>query len=293
MQESLSRKILADEVDLSKQRWVARDTPDIFSSIFTWWNLLDSVMLSRLAGNYATGYVRELQLRRMVQLVREPHVGRYCEIGMNGGHSVVAMLEANPNVTCDVFDLMMWNYSEPIAALLTARYGHRFRLHRGSSWKLVPLLARSGELAQKCDLIFIDGDHTPMGSRADMLHSRAIAARSARIILDDIAISTQTRPGPIVALRQMEVAGLMRSLEVFGTFPPGHYYNPCMRVPPQAPGRKLPPRSNFCVPWGFAVCAYVEAQQFNLSWTERSVARAANLSPETLLAIHDRDANGN
>jgi hypothetical protein len=38
--------------------------------------------------------LRELQLRRMVQLIRRPGVQRYCEVGMNGGHSATAMLYA-------------------------------------------------------------------------------------------------------------------------------------------------------------------------------------------------------
>ena len=73
----------------------------------------------------------------MIQLAREPGTDTYCEIGMNGGHSVIAMLEANENITAHVFDLMMWNYSNPIAALISTRFGKRFILHRGDSRKTV------------------------------------------------------------------------------------------------------------------------------------------------------------
>ena len=50
----------------------------------------------------------ELQLRRMIQLVRDPSVKTYCEIGVNGGHSAAAMLLANPELVVHGFDLMAW-----------------------------------------------------------------------------------------------------------------------------------------------------------------------------------------
>lgn len=217
------------------------------------------------------------QLRRMVQIVQETNVNTYCEIGMNGGHSIVAMLEANPQITAHAFDMMHWNYSKPIADLISLRFGSRFQLHRGNSHKTVPAISK--DLGQSCDLIFIDGDHTPQGARIDMLNCRGIAAPGARVILDDIAIHSETRPGPVVALRQMEVAGLLQTIERYGTFPPGHRYNPCMRAPDT--GRSA---RSVCVPWGFAVCAYVAAQLNNKNWTSLSIVQTARLTPELLLA---------
>ena len=40
----------------------------------------------------------------MVDLVRRPEVKTYCEIGMNGGHSTVAMLEANAQLVVHSFE---------------------------------------------------------------------------------------------------------------------------------------------------------------------------------------------
>jgi hypothetical protein len=59
---------------------------------------------------YATGYLREHQLHSLIELVEAPHVRHYCEIGFNGGHSLTAVLLANPNITANVFDVMMFNY---------------------------------------------------------------------------------------------------------------------------------------------------------------------------------------
>ena len=51
---------------------------------------------------------------------------------MNGGHSASAMLQANPLLTVHSFDLMYWNYSWPVATMLTTAFGDRFNLHPGN-----------------------------------------------------------------------------------------------------------------------------------------------------------------
>ena len=58
----LQIKGLRDQSRLSALRWEPSAPVELFSAIFTWWTLLDKIMLSRIPGNYATGYVRELQV---------------------------------------------------------------------------------------------------------------------------------------------------------------------------------------------------------------------------------------
>ena len=114
---------LPTNLALGALRFVPKNDTELYSSIFTLWNILDRQMFHYDAKyNYQTGYTRELQLRRMVDLVREDHVNTYCEIGMNGGHSVSAMLEANPKITVHVFDTMQFNYSHPIANILSVQW---------------------------------------------------------------------------------------------------------------------------------------------------------------------------
>ena len=90
------------------------------------WNILDATMASAPSGQsgvfWQTGYVRELQIRRMVELAQRLPTERpvhYCEIGMNGGHSAVSMLLAHPNLTAHVFDPLEYDYSAPVVKLLT------------------------------------------------------------------------------------------------------------------------------------------------------------------------------
>ena len=159
------------EAKLGSPRFQPRDTNESLMSTFTMWNVLDAIMATAMP-NYAwqTGYVRELQLRRMVQLAQLPGISTYCEIGFNGGHSAAAMLYANPRLTIHAFDLMMWEYSNATSALLRTTFGRRFRMHRGDSTVTVPAWTRSHPGG--CDLAFVDGDHSVSGAMVDMLKDR-------------------------------------------------------------------------------------------------------------------------
>ena len=112
------------------------------------WNLLDGLMFAHNPGMaFQTGYLRELQVRRMLELVRAPHVRTYCEIGMNGGHSLAAMLLAHADLECHVFDLFKWRYSEPVASLLNHTYRGRVRFYPGYSKHTLPQFVRVALIA--------------------------------------------------------------------------------------------------------------------------------------------------
>lgn len=134
LQPTLAATRLNNDVPYGEPRFKPASFDEALHATFTWWDLLDATMHAWTPQQlYATGYVREIQLRRMIELAREPSVRTYCEVGMNGGHSTVAMLLANPTLTVHTFDLMAWPYSEPVAKLLKLRFGNRFVLHAGSS----------------------------------------------------------------------------------------------------------------------------------------------------------------
>jgi predicted O-methyltransferase YrrM len=243
-----------------KPRFVPDGENETLTATFTMWNLLDAMMSEAGGNSYQAGYVREVQLRRMVQLAqhgmmirhhdaavggarttaRPTEVVTYCEVGFNGGHSAVAMLLANPQLVVHSFDLLMWKYSRPILALLTAQFGGRLNLHVGDSTRTVPAWARANRGA--CDLILVDGDHNFEGARKDMLNLREAAHPHAVCIADDI----QSSPGD--ALASVVDQGLVRVDESYGPFDAPSAYNPCMRGPKG--------RGPICLPWGFAVYRY-------------------------------------
>lgn len=191
------------------------------------------MFLNEAGQKYAMGHLREIQLRRMIQLVREPGVTNYCEIGMNGGHSTVAMLVSNPRVTAHVFDLMRFNYSQPVADLLKMSFGSRFQIHKGYSWStLPPWVEEFRSNNSRCDLMLVDGGHSTHAARSDMKALRPVAAAKSRVVLDDIQIN----PGKV--LRSMASRGAMEIIETYGPYPKHSKINPTRWV------------------WGFSVATY-------------------------------------
>ena len=125
----LLRTRLSTESLLGATRFVPNSTEEALTATFASWNLLDAIMYQHMPDSpFQTGYLRELQLRRMIELVREPHVRTYVEVGMNGGHSLMAMLLANPRLHADVFDLFKWKYSWSAASLINATFPGRATL---------------------------------------------------------------------------------------------------------------------------------------------------------------------
>lgn len=196
-----------------------------------------------------TGYVREIQMRRMVQLVRQPHVRHYCEIGMNGGHSVTAMLLANPRVVAHVFDIMKLKYSWPVADLLSINFRERFELHAGPSQETLPAWLDAFERnGSSCDLILIDGDHSEDGARKDLRTMRRAASPRTLFVYDDINMP----PGR--ALLHEVKAGLVQVIELYGPFPRRSSFSPCMRVPAGDPRGDSP---QMCPKWGYTVARWI------------------------------------
>ena len=231
------------EGNIRKPRFVANTTVEMLHATFTFWNLLDRVMLQSSHSNYQTGYVREMQVRRMIQLVNAPGVRTYCEIGMNGGHSASSMLLANPALTVHSFDIMYWNYSWPVANLLSTAFGSRFVLHPGNSRATVPQWhTELGSQAAVCDMLLVDGDHSHSGAVADLQNFRPLAMRGAPVVVDDIA----TAPG--AALKSLERSGLLLVRENYGPYDPPSRFNRCLRTYN---------RGVMCLPWGFSVVEYV------------------------------------
>ena len=233
------------EGSIRRARFVPNTTDEILHATFTFWNLLDRVMLESSRSNYQTGYVREMQVRRMVQLVAAPGVRTYCEVGMNGGHSASAMLLANPLLTVHAFDIMYWNYSWPVANLLSTAFGERFVLHPGNSRVTIPQWgAESNVRPPPCDMLLVDGDHSLSGALADLRNFRPLAVPGAPVVVDDIA----TAPG--AAIKALERAGTLVIRENYGPYDPPSRFNRCLRTVN---------RGAMCLPWGFSVAEYVSS----------------------------------
>ena len=208
--------------------YTASSEHDALVTTFTWWNQLDglqSAYVPHKNAKTAPGHLIEVQLRRMMQLARLPNVRHYCEVGMNVGHSTVAMLLANPQLHAHTFDVMRFNYSRPAAELLQRSFGDRFTVHEGKSSRTVPAWSdgflRDGN---RCQLMFVDGAHTRLMTRTDLLSFEPVAANASHVVVDDISIMN----GPGQALEDMVAMKRLQISEIWGPFPKFSLYNPTM-----------------------------------------------------------------
>ena len=249
---SLAAQRLSQEAFLGTPRLVPSSTEEALTAIFASWNLLDALMFQHMPSSpFQTGYLREIQLRRMVELVRRPVVKRYCEVGMNGGHSLMAMLLANPELSANVFDLFKWRYSWPAASLINSTFAGRVSFHDGWSHKtLPPFTAAARARGETCDLMLVDGGHTFRAARADIEELNAVANARTKVVTDDIGMP------PGYAIKVLNRTGTLRIEEKYGPFPRRSRHSPCMRAPQGTPVEKR--RSGrMCPNWGFAVSSFV------------------------------------
>ena len=239
----LETRRLNNNLPYGVPRFAPQSHEEAVTATFVFWDLLDAIMFMHSPKQlYATGYVRELQIRRMIELVRQPGLRTYCEVGLNGGHSAAAMLLANPELTVHSFDLLAWPYSEPVVRLLQLRFGHRFHVHAGSSHEtLLPWAEGFKRNGSHCDLAFIDGDHGEAGAHQDFGDLRAALTPASRVVIDDIAV------GPGCVMRRLEQLGFLRIAETYGPYDAPAKHNPCMR------GKR-----SSCLTWGFSVLTYTD-----------------------------------
>ena len=265
----ISAQRLNNNATYGQPRFVPVIFEEALHAAFALWDVLDGLMREYEPTHlYATGYVRELQLRRMLQLAascgdrgllgadaggnmmgrRARAVCNYCEIGMNGGHSTVAMLLANPRLTAHVFDMMAFGYSAHVAKLLKQRFGRRFQLHAGDSHTTVrPWASAFRANGSRCDLLFVDGDHSENGAHMDVADLQPAAAPHSTLVMDDISV------GPGCVMRRLARTGVLQIAETYGPFDAPSPHNPCMRGAAKRPGRA---GRATCAPWGFAVLKY-------------------------------------
>jgi len=259
---------------LGKRRFVAQNAMELYSSIFAWWDILDALMLKHNPSTPTqTGYLREIQLRALVAYAQALGSGSvYCEVGMNGGHSTVAVLLANPNITVDSFDMMFWGYSKPVASLLETSFSGRLRFHKGNSHSpfenaTVPQAVLRG---LRCDLILVDGDHGRSGAALDMRNLKPAATAGSVVMIDDIFLHGSAGPGG--ALRDLERSKTLRVLQRHGPYEGGDMQNPCMRSRDPAGAHAVRGRGLFCVVWGYAIAQYSVHHNYT---TQREALREA------------------
>ena len=118
----------------------------------------------------------------LAALARRRH--RMLEIGLNGGHSALICLLANPTLHLFAVDICVHAYTAQAANHLKTRFGRRFHFFPGDSREVMPRLAIDRSNLQ-FDLLHIDGGHAPALAMADMSNALRMAQRGADFIVDD------------------------------------------------------------------------------------------------------------
>jgi hypothetical protein len=107
------------------------------------------------------------------------------EIGLNGGHSALLCLMANPNLTFVAVDICRHKYVEKAAEYLQAKFPRRFHCLRGDSRDVLPRMALERP-KHRFDAIHVDGGHSEPVAFADVSNSLRLARSDALFVLDDM-----------------------------------------------------------------------------------------------------------
>ena len=205
---------LNETARVPEPRFIPQTHEQYLSAVYTLWNLLDHTMYQHRSKRpvYPYGYMRLVQLKAYSRLVwRNPTARTYCETGVNGGHGTAAMLLANPNLVAHSFDPGEQPYSDEVFKILSVYFGPRFILHRGSSHVHLPTAA--ADLAGKCDVLLVDGDHTASGAHQDIVDFKRwpLVARGCSSTIRAARACAARRTGPGRALERPQRAGCSRS----------------------------------------------------------------------------------
>jgi predicted O-methyltransferase YrrM len=107
------------------------------------------------------------------------------EIGLNGGHSALLCLLANPNLALVAVDIYQHKYVEKAVEYLQARFPRRFHCLRGDSRHVLPRMALERPKL-RFDAIHVDGGLSEPVALTDVSNSLRLARSGALLVLDDM-----------------------------------------------------------------------------------------------------------
>ncbi len=118
---------------------------------------------------------------------RKAVIGResICEIGFNAGHSILAMIQANPNARYILFDLGIHSYARPCFEYLKKTFPQTtMEIFWGDSRETLADYHRN-HTEVVFDLIHIDGGHRSEVYSVDWKNSLDVTSPGSLIIFDD------------------------------------------------------------------------------------------------------------
>lgn len=105
---------------------------------------------------------------------------RICEIGVNAGHSLLLMLEVNPDAEYVLFDIGTHTYTRPCVEYIQSQFPNTsIRILYGDSKQTLPKC--KGEF----DLIHVDGGHDMPEVTSDYKEAMRLISAECPIVFDD------------------------------------------------------------------------------------------------------------
>ncbi|MFI8569601.1 class I SAM-dependent methyltransferase [Rhodococcus sp. NPDC078407] len=156
----------------------------------------------------------EAEQRYLSSLAARPSTTLICEVGFNAGYSSWAFLSASPDVTVVSFDLAAYAYSADAKAHVDEHFPGRHTLIQGDSHTTVKAYAKQHPDV-RFDVIFVDGDHSVEGARADLDDLRALATPDTVVVMDDITPWLWFGEGPTQAWQEAVDSGRILHTQYF------------------------------------------------------------------------------
>jgi|TARA_B110000285_G_C14853963_1_gene481292 hypothetical protein len=112
---------------------------------------------------------------------------KICEIGVNACHSLLFMLEVNPNADYLLFDLGNHAYTKPTLEYIKTEFPNtKIDIIYGDSKKTIPqAIFDNNELLHSFDLVHIDGGHEFFEFNSDFYNCRYLSTKNGVTIFDD------------------------------------------------------------------------------------------------------------
>ncbi|SNT25375.1 class I SAM-dependent methyltransferase [Rhodococcoides kyotonense] len=148
----------------------------------------------------------ESELNYLASLAARPGTQLICEVGFNAGFSSWAFLGASPSTVVYSFDLANYAYSAAAKAHIDELFPGRHTLIQGDSHSTIREFAQSFP-DMRFDVVFVDGDHSLEGARADLADLRALATHETVVVMDDITPWLWFGEGPTQAWQEATVSG--------------------------------------------------------------------------------------
>ncbi|GAB4188404.1 MAG: hypothetical protein Tsb0015_08370 [Simkaniaceae bacterium] len=153
------------------------------------------------------GHVDSEQIAYLTQIIKDHGCCKIGEIGFNAGHSSEAFLKINKKITVVSFDIMAHDYCLIAKEFIDFHFPERHLLIEGDSSISIPKF-KAQHPSLFFDLIFIDGGHSKLQAKKDLVSMRQFSNKNTIVVLDDLHLK-----GPSQAWEECKKEGIIKETQ--------------------------------------------------------------------------------